>query len=81
MGDYLLPVAAALAEKYGATLATSKKTAAPTEQWFETVRRAALDAMMSQICADLEALGISHDVFSSEGCLCRGRGGSRHQMP
>ncbi|MEE8661587.1 hypothetical protein CGLAMM_09615 [Acetobacteraceae bacterium EV16G] len=55
-----------LVEKYGASLATSEKTAAPTENWFETVRRAALDAMMTQIRADLQALGISHDVFSSE---------------
>ncbi|XAO71666.1 MAG: arginine--tRNA ligase [Acetobacteraceae bacterium] len=72
MGDYLLPVADALAEKYGASLATPEKTAAPTEQWFETVRRAALDAMMSQIRADLEALGISHDVFSSEADIYAG---------
>lgn len=66
MGDYLLPVAATLVETFGDSLATPEKTVAPNSQWFDTVRRTVLDAMMSQIRADLEALGIKHDVFSSE---------------
>ncbi|MFI4986904.1 MAG: arginine--tRNA ligase [Alphaproteobacteria bacterium] len=60
-GGYLKPVAAALAERYGDTL----KDAAPVT-WLPTVRDFVVERMMELIKADLEALGIHQDVFTSE---------------
>ena len=63
-GDYLIPVGRALAARDG-----PKWHNAPVEEWLAPVRRFAIDAMMELIRADLAALGVHHDVFSSERAL------------
>lgn len=63
-GDYLAPVGRALAEKFGGRWLDQ-----PEETWLEPVRQEAAAAMMTLIKADLAALGIAHDVFSSELAL------------
>ena len=60
-GDYLVPVGRALAAGFGESL----KDMAEAE-WLPLVRKASIDAMMNLIRSDLEALGVVHDVFSSE---------------
>jgi arginyl-tRNA synthetase len=60
-GDYLKPVGQALADRDG-----KKWLAAPESEWLPEVRRFAVDALMAAIRADLAALGIRMDVFSSE---------------
>jgi arginyl-tRNA synthetase len=68
-GEYLIPVGASLAAAHGTALAEPGAMPAPPERWLATVRRHAVDAMMASIRADLGALGIRHDVFSSEAAL------------
>lgn len=68
-GDYLVPVGQALAAAHGPALAASGALPAAPELWLDTVRQAAVDAMMTMIKADLLSLGIRHDVFSSEAAL------------
>jgi arginyl-tRNA synthetase len=68
-GDYLIPVGAALAEKYGAALAGPDATPAPPELWLDTVRDTAIAMMLAGIKEDLAALGVVHDVFTSERAL------------
>ena len=63
-GEYLKPVGAALAEKYGDSLLSM-----PEEEWLPIVRDFAIDAMMEMIRDDLAALGIRHEVFFSERTL------------
>ena len=63
-GEYLKPVGAALAEKYGDSLLSM-----PEEEWLPIVRDVAIDAMMEMIRDDLAALGIRHEVFFSERSL------------
>ncbi len=63
-GDYLKPVAAAIAEEDG-----EKWRDLGEDQWLDHFRRVGTEAMMALIRADLEALGIRHDVFSSERAL------------
>ncbi|WP_374631975.1 arginine--tRNA ligase [Ferrovibrio sp.] len=63
-GDYLNPVGAALAQKYGDTYRN-----APEADWLQTFRQAATDAMMAMIKDDLAALNIRHAVFTSERAL------------
>jgi arginyl-tRNA synthetase len=63
-GDYLKPVGAKLAETHGRALLDQ-----PEAAWLPTVRETALDMMMTMIRADLEAIGIRHDVFFSERTL------------
>ncbi|MGE3066283.1 MAG: arginine--tRNA ligase [Hyphomicrobiaceae bacterium] len=63
-GDYLVPVGAALASKYGRGLLQM-----PDDQWLPVVREAAIAAMLVQIRTDLDALNIHHDVFFSERSL------------
>jgi arginyl-tRNA synthetase len=63
-GDYLKPVGAALAARDGAKWLT-----APEADWLPVVRAFAVDAMMALIRADLAAIGVRHDVFSSERAL------------
>ena len=60
-GDYLKPVGAKLAEKYG-----DRWAGAPESEWLADVRGFAIDAMMELIRDDLRTIGVSHDVFSSE---------------
>ncbi|MBL3553913.1 arginine--tRNA ligase [Rhodovulum sulfidophilum] len=63
-GDYLIPVGAALKEKYGASLLDKGE-----EHWLADVRLFATDMMMEMIREDLAALGVTMDVFSSEKAL------------
>jgi len=63
-GDYLKPVGAALAEKYG-----DAYRSAPEGEWLPLFRLAATDAMMAMIRDDLAALNIHHAVFTSERAL------------
>jgi arginyl-tRNA synthetase len=60
-GDYLKPVGAALAKQYG-----DKYRSAPESEWLAPFREAAVAAMMVDIKADLDLLGIHQEVFSSE---------------
>ncbi|RFB81040.1 arginine--tRNA ligase [Methylovirgula sp. 4M-Z18] len=63
-GDYLKPVGAALAQKYGAGL-----KAKPEREWLQVVRDAAIAGMMEMIRTDLATLAITHEVFFSERSL------------
>lgn len=63
-GDYLKPVGAKLAATHGRALLDQ-----PEAEWLPVVREVALGMMMDMIRADLEAIGIRHDVFFSEKTL------------
>jgi len=63
-GDYLKPVAAALAREFG-----RRYLNAPETEWLMPFRDAAVEAMMRLIEDDLAALGIRFDVFFSERSL------------
>ncbi|MEE8172530.1 MAG: arginine--tRNA ligase [Alphaproteobacteria bacterium] len=60
-GDYLVPVGEALARQHGGIFAD-----APESEWFDTFRAFAVESMLSLIRDDLAALGVCHDLFSSE---------------
>ena len=60
-GDYLVPVGEALARQHGEKFADAAES-----EWFETFRSFAVESMLSLIRDDLAALGVRHDVFSSE---------------
>jgi arginyl-tRNA synthetase len=62
-GDYLKPVAAEIAARYGDRWLGAEAT------WLEPFQRMAVAAMMVRIRADLAALGVAHDVFTSERAL------------
>jgi arginyl-tRNA synthetase len=66
-GDYLKPVGALLAEKYGTALIDM-----PEATWLPDVRETAINAMMEMIRDDLKALAITHAVFFSERSLHEG---------
>lgn len=68
-GDYLVPVGAALAARFGARLAGPGLTVAPADTWLDTVREAAVAAMLDAIREDLALLGVRPDVFTSERTL------------
>ncbi|MCY4406625.1 MAG: arginine--tRNA ligase [Rhodospirillaceae bacterium] len=63
-GDYLVPVGEALAARDG-----RRWLEEPESAWLPEVRSFAIDAMMGLIRDDLDALGVRHDVFSSERAL------------
>jgi arginyl-tRNA synthetase len=63
-GEYLKPVGEALAARDG-----RKWLDRPEGDWLGEVRRFAIDAMMGLIREDLAAVGIRHDVFTSERSL------------
>ncbi|MFT5538605.1 MAG: arginyl-tRNA synthetase [Alphaproteobacteria bacterium] len=63
-GEYLKSVGGALAKAHG-----DKWQQAGEAEWLEPVRDYAIKAMMEMIKADLAALGISHDMFTSERSL------------
>ena len=63
-GDYLVPVGEALAARDGRCWLEQ-----PESAWLPEVRSFAIDAMMDLIREDLDALGVRHDVFSSERAL------------
>ena len=60
-GDYLKPVGQKLAELHG-----DKWLDAPESEWLADIRAFTIDAMMDLIRADLAALGVRQDVFTSE---------------
>jgi arginyl-tRNA synthetase len=65
-GEYLIPVAQALAAEFGERYADADET-----EWLDLFRERAVAAMMEMIRADLALLGIHHDVFASEAELQR----------
>lgn len=69
-GDYLKPVGAELAKRYGKALLEK-----PEAEWLADVRSLSIDMMMDMIRADLAALNISHEVFFSERSLTTGETG------
>ncbi len=66
-GDYLKPIGAVLAEKYGDTFVGK-----PEAEWLALFREEAIAAMLVMIKDDLAALNIRHDAFVSEASLSRG---------
>ena len=60
-GDYLVPVGEALVARDGRRWLDE-----PESVWLPEVRRFATDAMMALVRADLDALGVRHDLFRSE---------------
>jgi arginyl-tRNA synthetase len=66
-GDYLKPVGAALKEEFADGLLNLQ-----TKEWLPVVRERAVAAMMEAIRADLDLLGIRHDMFFSERSLQSG---------
>jgi arginyl-tRNA synthetase len=63
-GDYLKDVGAALARRDG-----KKWVDRPEAEWLAPVRAFAIETLMNVIRADLDALGIHQDVFTSERAL------------
>jgi len=68
-GEYLKDVGKALAERDG-----DKWLGRPESDWLVEVRTFAVDAMMTRIRADLKALGIEQDVFTSERAVVEAGG-------
>jgi arginyl-tRNA synthetase len=68
-GEYLVDVGKTLAERFQAALATADLGIASPEVWLDTVRDLTIDAMMTEVRADLGRLGVQQDVFSSERAL------------
>lgn len=60
-GAYLVPIGEALAAEYG-----NKFADAPEELWLTLFRDFAIARMLDMIRDDLAALGVHHEVFSSE---------------
>jgi arginyl-tRNA synthetase len=60
-GDYLKPLGEKLAQQY-----RNKWADAASADWLPVFREAAIEGMMELIRDDLAALGVTHDVFSSE---------------
>ena len=67
-GDYLIPVGEAPVKVWGDPEGRAR------EQRLADVRIFAVDAMMTMIRDDLAALGVKHDVFSSERALVEAGG-------
>jgi arginyl-tRNA synthetase len=63
-GEYMKPIGAALADKYGAKLGEM-----PGDEALAIARQAAIDALLQEIRDDLAALNVRHDVFFSEQSL------------
>lgn len=68
-GDYLVPVAERLAAEWG-----PRYRAAPEAEWLPLFRERAVAEMMALIRDDLAALGVAHDVFTSERSLVQAGG-------
>ncbi|HSM42518.1 MAG TPA: arginine--tRNA ligase, partial [Afifellaceae bacterium] len=66
-GDYLVPVGEALAAEIG-----DRWLDAPEDEWLPEIRELAIAAMMDMIRADLDRLGVHHDVYFSEKSLKSG---------
>ncbi len=65
-GEYLIPVGEALKDAHGAALAGPDAMPAPETVWLDQVRDTAIAQLLAGIREDLAALGVVHDVFSSE---------------
>ncbi len=63
-GDYLIAVGETLKERFGASLLDQ-----PEPVWLARVRDHAIAAMMAEIRADLDLLGVRMDVYASERAL------------
>jgi len=63
-GDYLRAAGEKIAKAHGRALLDKQES-----EWLAPVREIAIDAMMAMIRDDLEALGITHEVFFSERSL------------
>ena len=63
-GEYLKPVGAAAAQRFG-----DMYKDAPESEWLTLFRGFAVERMIELIKADLALLGIEHDLFSSEAEL------------
>ena len=63
-GDYLVPVAREIARRDG-----DRWLGRGEGEWLEPFARFGVDAMMALIRDDLAALGVHHDVFTSERAL------------
>ena len=68
-GDYLVEVGAALAARFGNNLAAQGLGIADPATWLDSVRAFAVAQMLVSIRADLDRLGVRHDVFTSERAL------------
>ena len=68
-GEYLIAVGERLAELYGASLALNDLGIAAPERWIDIVRDFTITAMMAETRTDLDLLGVSQQVFSSERAL------------
>ncbi|MGA2125170.1 MAG: arginine--tRNA ligase [Xanthobacteraceae bacterium] len=66
-GDYLKPLGALVAERFGPTLRDQ-----PESEWLAPLRELAVAEMMKLIRLDLASLGIHQDVFFSERSLITG---------
>ncbi|MCC7048803.1 MAG: arginine--tRNA ligase [Alphaproteobacteria bacterium] len=60
-GEYLKPVGAALARRDG-----GKWQGKPETEWLAPLRKFAVEQMMDLVREDLRAVGVRHDVFTSE---------------
>ncbi len=67
-GDYLKPVGKALADKFGDQFKGQKDA-----EWLAAFRLFSIVSMMDIIRADLKALNVRFDVFSSERALIEGK--------
>ena len=68
-GDYLVPVGETLFATHGPALAGPHATIADPALWLDTVRDTAVSMMLDSIRADLAALGVVPDVWTSERAL------------
>lgn len=60
-GEYLIPLGQQIAKDEGKVWLDK-----PEAEWLPHFRKTAIDAMMALIREDLQALGVKHDVFTSE---------------
>jgi arginyl-tRNA synthetase len=63
-GDYLVPVGAALKDKFGDIWLDAEES-----EWLEPIRDFATNAMMDLVREDLKVLGVEQEVFFSEKTL------------
>jgi arginyl-tRNA synthetase len=68
-GDYLIEVGAALAAEHGHRLAGPGASIADPSLWLQAVQSFAVAEMMHSVRADLAALGVKPDIFTSERAL------------
>jgi arginyl-tRNA synthetase len=76
-GDYLIPVGAQLAKTHGTALASAERGIADPALWLDIVRDDAISAMMALVRDDLAALGVHHDLVTSEAEMIRSGGVTR----